>query len=91
MGYYEPVPGHTNANFNDGTSDYFGKAAKGCGESTAGWQIFKMEAYVNGTASGWTIKYPVDSITGISSSEPKFVWGVNGSNLGNYTFRILGT
>jgi len=86
--YFEPTPNATDAFYTDGVSQWFGKAAKGCGEGKAGWQICKME--YSGTTA-WTMKYPVDTDTGVATDAPKFIWGTYGSNVTSYTYRELGT
>ena len=85
--YFEPTPNATDAFYTDGTHQWFGKAARGCSETKAGWIICKMEF----SGNNWTMKYPVDTTTGKASDAPKFTWGAFGANVTAYTYRELGT
>ncbi len=80
--YIEPTKNMTDAYHTDATHKWFGKAAKGCPTSKAGWIIFKMEY----DGSNWIIKYPVDSDTGLGSDAPKFVW----DDVESLTYAVLG-
>jgi hypothetical protein len=81
--YLEPTKNMTDAYYTDGNDNWFGKAAKGCNTSQAGWIIFKMEKTGN---SAWIIKYPIDPDTGLGSDAPKFVW----DDVASYTYKLLG-
>ena len=80
--YYDPTKNMSDAYHTDGTHKWFGKAAKGCLTSQAGWIIFKMEY----TGSDWVIKYPLDTTTGLGSDAPKFIW----DSVAGYTYYMLG-
>jgi len=80
--YIEPTKNMTDAYYTDDTHKWYGKAAKGCMTSQAGWIIFKMEY----TGSNWIIKYPVDTDTGLGSDAPKFIW----DSVATYDYAILG-
>ena len=85
--YYEPSKNMTDVYYTDGTDDWYGKAAKGVALTDSGWMIFKIEH----TSNNWVIKYPVDTTTGLGSDAPKFIWGVDGSEVEGYTYNVLGT
>ena len=81
--FYESVPSYTDAYHTDGTHEWFGRAGKGATRALPRWQIFKMEY----TGENWILLFPVNSVTGLSSDQPLFVW----DNVETYTYRELGT
>ena len=81
--YYGPFPNTTTAYHNDGTHEWYGRAAKGSKTTDPRWAIVKME-YNTGysvAADPWILKYP-DGL-----DEPKYKW----SDVESLTYKLLGT
>ena len=87
MGFFQPIPNHTEAYAIDSSGhEYYGIAAKGTPTGGKGWQIWKLEK----STDNWVQLYPVPDSTGhgaVASSQPIFIW----SSASSYTYRELGT